>query len=78
MYKKGSGSTARYLIVSEGDTVWHITYSTTSTGGWIASGRATNSPTSSRAGGSDRFGETRWRYWDGERGSEGNISVTCN
>ena len=78
MYKKGSGSTALFLLVKEGKTVWAIRSSTTSTGAWIQSGRATNSVTSSRAGGSDRFGETRWRYWDGERGSEGNISVTCN
>merc|ERR1712012_1130386 len=50
VYKKGSGSTARFLVVAETRTYWHISSSTTSTAAGIQSGRATNSPTSSRAG----------------------------
>jgi len=78
VYKKGSGSTALFLLVQEGGTLWGISPSTTGLNGWIVSGRATNSPTSSRAGGSRREGVTRWRYGDGDNWLEGNISVTCN
>ena len=78
MYKKGSGSTAKFLLVAEGDTFWAIQSSTTSTRASIVSGRATNSPTSSRAGGSHRDGVTGWLYGDGTGFYGGNISVTCN
>jgi len=86
VYKKGSGSTALFLLVAEGFSAWTIQSSTTAMDFsyyydyyyWIASGRATNSPTSSRAGGNRRKGVTRWRYWDGDNWLEGNISVTCN
>merc|ERR1712107_873209 len=65
VYKKDSGSTALFLLVPETMTSWVITNSTTSTRG-ILSGGATNSPTSSRAGGSRRIGVTRWIYSYGE------------
>jgi len=78
VYKKGSRSTVKFLLVQEGRTTWGIRSSTTSTSAGIVSGRATNSPTSSRAGGRPSKGVTRWRYTDGERWSEGHISVTCN
>merc|ERR1711963_26993 len=70
VYKRGSGSTALFLFVPEGKTAWSINDSMSPTGGWIQSGRATNSPTSSRAGGGSRKGVTRWRYapgwWEGD------------
>jgi len=78
VYKKGSGSTALFLFMQEGKAAWSIRSSTTSASAWIVSGRGTNSPTSSRAGGSGREGVTRWRYHDGDGWKEGNISVTCN
>ena len=49
-------------MVTEGATTWAIT---TDTKAWIQSGRATNSPSSPRAGASVKRGLTRWRYWDG-------------
>ena len=76
IFKKVDGET-RFLLVAEGDTVWSITDSTTATGAWIQSGRATNSPSSPEAGPSVRLGGTRWRYWDGIEWIEGDISVTC-
>jgi len=85
VYKKGSGSTAQFLRVNNKNAYWVIGDSTTGYGNWIKSGRATNSPTSSRAGGSGRFGVTRWRYaaarlrsGDWVDWKEGDISVTCN
>jgi len=56
---------------------WVITDSTSSTNNFIASGRGTNSPASSEAGASDRFGVTRWRYDDNGNFKEGDISVSC-
>jgi len=79
VYKKGSGSTPQFLFVGEGYNHWIIRSDTTSWVGFIVSGRAANSPTSSRAGGSRRFGETKWTYYDGSWDwKEGDISVTCN
>ena len=72
VFKKVDGET-RFLIVG---TVWYIKRSTTGTGGWIKSGRGTNSPSSPKAGPSVRLGVTRWRYSD-NGWKEGNISVTC-
>ena len=66
----------RFLHVIEGLTVWGIQSSTTGTGGWIKSGRVTNSPASPEAGPSVRKGVTRWRYYDGGW-KEGDISVKC-
>ena len=74
--KRGSASTASFLFVPEGKTVWFINDSISPTGGSIQSGRATNSPTSSRAGGSGRKGVARWRFAPGWR--EGDIRVSCN
>ena len=76
VFKKVDGET-RFLIVGEGSAVWIITPSTTSTAAWIISGRGTNSPSSPEAGPSDREEVTRWRYWDGGKWAEGDISVTC-
>ena len=76
VYKKDDGET-RYLLVREGGTTWSITDSTTDTGGWIQSGRGTNSPSSSEAGPSVKKGVTGWRYWDGQNHTEGDISVIC-
>ena len=61
----------------EGRTYWGIKSSTTATGSWIISGRATNSPSSTEAGPSVRQGVTTWRYFDGSNWVEGDISVTC-
>jgi len=77
VYKKGSGSTALFLLVKWGLSSWGIMSSTTSTRSWIESGRATTSPTSSRAGASRRWGVTRWRYQN-NGWKEGDISITCN
>ena len=77
VFKKVDGET-RFLLVREGETTWTIRSSTTATGAWIQSGRATNSPSSPEAGPSVRLGVTRWRYADGKGGwKEGDISVTC-
>ena len=67
---------ARFLIVAEGSTVWGIKRSTTDSGSYILSGRATNSPASPEAGPSVRDGVTRWRYANNGF-KEGDISVTC-
>ena len=72
VFKKVDGE-PRFLLVKEGD--WSIRSSTTATGGWIQSGRGTNSPSSPEAGPSVREGVTRWRYVPGWK--EGDISVTC-
>merc|ERR1712007_60474 len=77
VYKKGSGSTTRFLHVKEGKCLWSIDDSTSSEMAYIQSGRATNSPTSSRAGGSVRYGRTNWTYVNRGRWNEGEISVTC-
>ena len=76
VFKKVDGET-RFLIVKEGTTNWSIDDSTTETEVWIISGRATNSPASPEAGASVRLGVTRWRYDDGSKWAEGDISVTC-
>ena len=76
IFKKVDGET-RFLFVLEGWTVWSIRSSTTATGAWIISGRGTNSPSSPEAGPSDSEEVTRWRYWDGVKWAEGDISVTC-
>ena len=73
IFKKVDGET-RFLLV-QGSTAWTIQSSTTATTSWIYSGRATNSPSSPKAGPSVREGVTRWRYAPGEK--EGDISVTC-
>jgi len=76
VYKLVGGESERFLFVREGYSDWSITSSTTSKADWIASGRATSSP-SNEAGPSARFGYTSWRYWDGEEWKEGEIDVTC-
>merc|ERR1719350_706273 len=70
------GENDEFLLVREGGTVWSIRSSTTATGGWIQSGRATNSPSSPEAGPRVREGVTEWRYND-NGWKEGDISVTC-
>ena len=67
----------RFLLVPEGQTAWFIYDSTTGTGAFIGSGRATNSPSSPEAGPSVRFGSTGWTYADDVGWPEGDISVTC-
>ena len=76
MYKMVGGESERFLFVPEGYSNWGIASSTTSTGGWIKSGKATSSP-SNEAGPSVRFGVTSWRYADGGEWKEGEIDVTC-
>ena len=76
MYKLVGGERERFLLVHEGGVNWHIAPSTTTTSGYIFSGRATSSP-SNEAGPSDRFGFTSWRYYNGEEWKEGEIDVTC-
>ena len=56
---------------------WSIRKYLTSTKAYMKSGRATNSPTSTEAGPSDKYGTTRWRYRDGGEWIEGDINVTC-
>ena len=75
VYKKVDGETTRYLLVAEGAAVWCITDSTTAPGGWISSGRGTNSPSSPEAGPSVRVGYTGWRYADSDGWQEGDINV---
>ena len=77
MYKKGSGSTADFLFVQNGKTAWIINDSTDRGNiGGIWSGRATGSPTSSRAAGNVRLRMTKWAYAP-IGGDEGDISLTC-
>ena len=76
VFKKVDGET-RFLLVAEGLVSWLISSSTTGTGGWIKSGRGTNSPSSPKAGPSVRLGVTRWQYARGGKFVEGGISVTC-
>jgi len=78
VFKKVDGE-RRFLLVKEGRTTWAISSSTTGTGTWIESGRATNSPASPEAGPTVRLGRTRWKYWDSDSSGwkEGDISVTC-
>ena len=76
MYKMVSGKRERFLFVKQGKVGWQISSSTTTTIAFIASGRATSSP-SNEAGPSVRFGRTSWRYADGREGKEGEIDVTC-
>ena len=77
IFKKVDGKWPRFLLVGEGGAVWSIRSSTTATGAFIESGRATNSPSSPEAGPSVRLGVTRWQYASGGKFVEGNISVTC-
>ena len=76
MYKRVGGESERFLFVHEVGVAWQISSSTTTTIAFIASGRATSSP-SNEAGPSVRFGRTSWRYADGREGKEGEIDVTC-
>ena len=78
MYKKVDGETERVLLVPEGYVNWQINESTSSASSFIESGRGTNSPASSEAGGNDSFGFTRWQYYyrNGKL-KEGDISVSC-
>ena len=73
---RGEEGNRGFLMVMEGQTVWSIQSTVTFTWIWIRSGRGTNSPGDPRAGGSQRFGLTRWEYWDGGW-KEGDITVTC-
>ena len=77
MYKKVDGETERVLFVPEGYVNWQIKESTSSTSNFILSGRGTNSPASSEAGGNDSFGFTRWQYYGNGKFKEGDISVSC-
>ena len=74
VFKKVDGE-PRFLLVGKGSTVWTIRSSTTDTGAWIESGRATNSPSSPEAGSSVKSEVAKWRYVPGWK--EGDISVTC-
>ena len=76
VFKKVDGDSPRFLLVPEGRTQWEITSSTKETSAWVKSGKATNSPTSAKAGASARRGVTRWRYFD-LGWKEGDISVSC-
>ena len=76
MYKRVGGESERFLFVHEVGVAWQISSSTTTTIAFIASGRATSSP-SNEAGPSDRFGVTSWRFWNDEEWKEGEIDVTC-
>ena len=68
----------RFLLVKERVSSWTIRSSTTATGLFITSGRATNSPSSPEAGPSVRMGWTGWQYDDGDGGwQEADISVSC-
>jgi hypothetical protein len=69
----------RVLLVKEGYSNWRIARTTSDTGSWITSGRATNSPDQPEAGPSEREGTTGWRYvfygkWEDSKGA---IEVTC-
>ena len=77
MYKKVEGETERVLFVPEGYVNWQIKESTSSTIHFIRSGRGTNSPASSEAGGNEKFGVTRWQYYGNGKFKEGDISVSC-
>ena len=77
VFKKVDGE-QRFLYVKEGTSYWSIRDSlniTTSLS--MKSGRATNSPTSPEAGPSDRYGVTRWRFWNGANWVEADISLKC-
>jgi len=70
--------------VAERKTAWGIRSSTTDELVFISSGKATNSPSSSEAGSSVRFEQTRWKFADGDVAlewssdwREGDISITC-
>ena len=81
VFKKVHGE-PRVLLVREGIGNWAIIESDESDTGLdiahIQSGRGTNSPSSPQAGASDRFGWSRWMYWDNQNNwVEGDISVTC-
>ena len=77
VFKKVDGE-LRFLFVGDGTTHWIIGSSITATGGFIYSGKATNSPTSPEAGPSNRLGWTNWVFADdGGNLVEGDISVTC-
>ena len=77
IFKKEDGGIERVLFVKEGNTNWRIRTSTSSTGAWIESGRATDSPTMPEAGPSERLNMTGWEYWSGDKWIVGTISVTC-
>ena len=66
-----------FLLMKRVSNVWLIDSSTTRLGGWIQSGRGTNSPTDPEAAGSVSYGVTRWRYWDGNAWKEGHFTVKC-
>ena len=78
----GRWSEGRPVFKKDGDsprflrTQWEISSSTKETSAWVKSGKATNSPTSAKAGASARRGVTRWRYFD-LGWKEGDISVSC-
>ena len=83
VFKKVDGD-PRFLLVAEGKTAWGIRSSTTDELVFISSGKATNSPSSSEAGSSVRFQQTRWKFADGGVAlewstdwREGDISITC-
>ena len=73
---RAEGGRRWYLRVGEGTVVWIITDTLNATDAVIQSGRLTNSP-GDGAGGSERFGTTRWRYADGGEWPEGDITVSC-
>ena len=64
-----------YLMVKKDINAWYIHHSDHD---WIASGRATNSPTDVEAAGSVSLGLTKWTYIDvNDDWKEGNIDVAC-
>ena len=58
-------------------SAWVISASTSTKGGWIESGRATNSPLSPAAGPSVRLRRTWWTYWDGSADKKADITLKC-
>jgi len=76
VFKKEDGGIERVLFVGEGTTDWSIRTSTSSSGGWMKSGRATVSPTMPEAGPSEKLNRAGWVY-SSDGWKEGTISVTC-
>ena len=77
IFKKEDGGIERFLLVRKGYSNWSIRPSTSSSGAWIESGKATVSPTMPEAGPNARFNQTGWEYWDEDKWIVGSISVTC-
>ena len=78
--KKNETEKDWYLLVPNRYTIWVIRSSITKkrARNWVASGRATNLPTDVKAGPRPDKDVEQWRYFDGRRYKEGNISITCS